>query len=165
MSIGLIFGRHEAMADCLRDTGELIINLPALRRPTLQELQAQYPGIKSIERDASPESPVTLSLATVLKPGETCIRGGEYERRLAPNHIISLGFQHRQWLLAHQDGYPSLNLLLGKIHIDFPGIIVRLDDGFRRIPCCRRGVTRWIRGWYWLDDRFLENGRVAVAGT
>lgn len=163
MGIGLIFGRHEATEDFLRETSDLTITLPALKRPTLEELQEQYSWIKAIERDTSPETPVTLTLATALKPREQSIEGSEYERRLAPKQDILLGFQHRQWLLEHQDEYPAFKALLGKVYIDFPGIVVRHDVGTRCVPYCYRDDTRWDGHWLWLDNRFYVNGRVAVA--
>lgn len=163
MGIGQIFGRREASRDFLRDTGELTINLPALPRPTLDELQKQYSWITSIERDTSPESPVTLTLATVLKPGERYIDSTEYERRLAPKPDVLLGFQHQQWLLTRQDEFPALKPLLGKIYIDFSGIVVRSVDGDRYAPCCRQGCERWFGYWSWFDDEFYDDGRVAVA--
>lgn len=166
MGIGMIFGRCEATTPPLRDTGELTITLPALPRPTLEELK-QYFAIKSIERDASPETPVTLTLVTVLKPGETSMDGAEYERRLAPKEDALLGFQHRQWLLDHQDEYPALKALFGKVYIDFPGIVVRFDDGRCGIPSCfrdgPRGDGRWYDHWRWLGHGFNRDGYVAVA--
>jgi len=160
-----IFGKARlATEEVLRDNGELTINIPALPRPTLSELQAQFPWIRSIERDTSPETPVTLTLVTVLKPGEKPIDGKEYERRLAPQQDVLLGFQHRQWFLAHQDEYPALKALLGKVYyIDFPGIAVRDVGGFRVVPYCFQGGKRWDGDWSWLDAGFLGFGRVAVA--
>ena len=38
----------------LRNTAELVIRIPALKRPTLAQLQAKYSWIKKIERDTSP---------------------------------------------------------------------------------------------------------------
>lgn len=163
MGIGSIFGRQEATENFLRDASEFTIEIPALPRPSLEELRKQYPcWVKSIERDTSPEIPVTLTLATVLRPGEKPIDGTEYERRLAPKWNTLLGIQHWQWLLAHQDEYPSLKPILGKIHIDFPGIVVRDGADNRRIPCCSQSGARWLGYWSWLGLSFRDCGRVAV---
>lgn len=165
MGIGSIFGRREVTKNFLRGTDELTIEIPALKRPSLDELQTQYLclWIKSIERDTSPETPVTLTLATVLKPTEKSIGGTKYERRLAPIQDVLLGFQHRQWLIAHQDEYPALKALLEKVYIDFPGIVVRSGDGNRSVPYCNRDGRRWRDSWDWLDLSFCDRGRVAVA--
>ena len=158
-----MFSKTKATAT-LRTTNELVIEIPALPRPTLGELQAKYGWIKKIERDTSPTGPVTLVLGTVLPEGETnSIDGAEYERRLAPKQDVLLGFQHRQWLLEHQAEFPGLMTLLGKVYIDFPGLVVVLDDGGRDVPYANRGGRRWGGDWDWLYDFFGSSGRVAVS--
>jgi hypothetical protein len=146
----------------LRETGELSIPMPALKRPTLKELQANNDWIKSIERDTSTEEAVILTLATALVPDDgNSIDGKEYEKRIALKHNSLLGFQHRQWLLEHQDEFPELKALLGKIYIDFPGIVVVNRDGSRGVPYCGRSGSRWDGGWRWLGDEFGVDGRIA----
>lgn len=148
--------------DLFRETGELSIQLPALKQPTLKELQAKYGWIDRIERDTSTEAPVTLSLATVLAMGSTSsIGGAEYEKRIALKHDSLLGFQHQQWLLEHQTEFPEFMALLGKVYIDFPGIVVVLRDGPRNVPYCSRNGSRWDVSWYWLRNLFNSNGRIA----
>jgi len=148
--------------DLFRETNELSLQLPALKRPTLEYLQSKYDWIKSIERDTSTEEPVTLSLATVLADGSTAsINGEEYELRLAENLNTLLGFQHRQWLLEHQAEFPEFIALLGKCYIDFPGLVVVIRVGGRHVPCCLRGGSRWGDDWGWLGGGFDSDGRVA----
>jgi hypothetical protein len=150
--------------DALRETGELTINIPALPRPTLAELQAKYNWIRSIERDSSPTEPVTLVLGTVLREDETsAISGPEYERRLQSHHVVLLGFQHRQWLLEHQDEIPALRPLLGTVYIDFPGLVVVDRGGDRSIPYAYQYGERWGDDWRWLVSDFRSHGRVAVS--
>ena len=98
------------------------------------------------------------------KPGEETITGSEYERRLAPQHDILLGHQHRQWLLEHQQEHPAFMALLGKVYIDFPGIVVVSEDGDRSVSYCDQGGSRWGGDWGWLGYRFNSSGRVAVVG-
>ncbi len=143
---------------------EVCIEIPALPRPTLPELQAKYPWIKSIERDDSPEGPVTLRLATVLKPKEPSINGEVYEQRLMPLKDQLLGFQHQQWLLEHQKEFPELMALLGRVYLDFSGIFVVSDDGSRDCPDLYQGDRRWDGSWYWVSSGFGGGGRVAVSG-
>jgi hypothetical protein len=148
--------------DLFRDTGELSIQLPALSRPTLEELQSKYDWVVRIERDTSTEEAVTLSLVTVLAAGSTAsISGKEYELRIAGHHNSLLGFQHRQWLLAHQDEFPELKALLGKRYIDFPGLVVVNRGGDRSVPCCGRSGSRWDDYWVWLGVEFGVSGRIA----
>jgi hypothetical protein len=151
-----------------RETGELIIEMPALKRPTLAELQAERSDIKDIIRDTSPEGPVTLKLGTVLRPEETkSINGPEYQRRIAAlrNAGRVLGWQHRKWLREHQDEHPELKTLLGKIYIDFPGLEVLGGDGRRGFPCAVGRGKRWRDGWGWMDGDFRSLGRIAVSAS
>ena len=155
--------------DCFRFTNdEVVIQIPALPRPTLEVLTARYPLIVSIERDDSPECPVTLRLATVLKSDEDSIDGPTYEQRLASRRSILLGLQHRDWLVAHQDELPeaartALRALIGNVYMDFPGLIVVRGDGGRGFPYAARIGRRWSGGWGWIDDGFGRLGRVAVS--
>jgi len=155
----------QVIADQIRETGELTIEIPALPRPTLKEIQKKYSWIRSIERDTSPERPVTLKLATVLCPDQTgSISGTEYERRIAPSLDVALGYQHWQWLLEHQNAHPAFMALLGKLYIDFPGIIVVCKDGNRNVPVCGQCGTHWDDDWSWLGEgMFGSDGRVAIA--
>ena len=83
------------------ETGELVIPIPALARPTEAEIKKL--GFKGIEADNSPIEATTLRLGTVLKPGEEAIDGTEYERRRVPLVGRLQGYQHAQWLVAHQE--------------------------------------------------------------
>ncbi len=165
-----IFGKEpettqpRSLVDFFRETGELTIEIPALPRPTFEELQAKFPRIKKIERDTSPTGPVTMKFGTVLRPGEKRINGAEYERRLTPKIDIVLGYQHWNWVFEHQSEYPDLMALLGKIYIDFPGIIVVLGDGGRSCPCLFQGGGRFGQGWDWFDNVLGRSGRIAVSG-
>lgn len=155
-------GYSVQIGEYFRETGELSIQLPALKRPTLKELQANNHWIKSIERDNSTEAPVTLTLATVLVPDDDgSINGKEYEKRIALKHDSLLGFQHRQWLLEHQDEFPELKALLGKVYIDFPGLVVVRRDGNRSVPYCGQSGSRWVDVWDWLGLEFNSSGRIA----
>ena len=140
------------------------IIIPALPRPTLKELQAKYTWIKKIERDTSETKSVELSLISVLKDGETSIDGKKYEKRL-PKKL--LGFQHLEWLVEHQGEFPELLEQAKKEnfwYIDFSGLVVVYEDGDRRVPYGARFGERWGARWHWLDNRFLQDGRVAVSG-
>jgi len=152
------------LVDLFRDTGELTIEIPALPRPTLEELQKEYSSIKSIERDTSPVEPVTLTLSIVLLPWETnAISGVEYEHRIAAKHEVLLGFQQRRWLVENQDKFPEFMALLGKIYLDFPGIVVVHEDGVRSVPCAARRGERWVEHWGALQYDFFPYERVACA--
>jgi hypothetical protein len=155
-------GYQVQIGEHFRETGEISIQLPALKRPTLKELQANNDWIKSIERDTSTEEAVTLTFATVLVPDDgSSIDGKEYEKRIALKHNALLGFQHMMWLIEHQDEFPELKPFLGKVYIDFPGIVVVHRDGDRRVPCCAQDGSRWGARWHWLSVRFSVNGRIA----
>ncbi len=148
-------------------TGELTIEIPALPRPTLAELQVVFftSRIKSIERDTSPIEPITLKLGTVFRPDEERIDGKEYERRLASNLDILLGYQHAIWLVEHQSEFPDFMAILDKkSSIGFPGLVaVDARDG-RGFPCL--GLN--YKSWYLYRDQFefyfKRNNRVAVSG-
>jgi hypothetical protein len=146
------------VSECLRETGELTIEIPALRRPTLEEIQSQYPWVTSIERDTSPEEPVTFILTTVLADAEDFIGGAEYARRLAKRPAVLLGLQHRDWFLAHQHEFSAYKELLGKISIDFPGIVLR-KGGARNVACVHHRTS----SYGWLGSGVKSDARVAVA--
>jgi hypothetical protein len=152
-----------AISEYFRETGELSIHLPALKRPTLKELQSKYDWIKSIERDTSTEEAVTLTFVTVLVPDDgDAIDGKEYEKRIALKLNSLLGFQHMWYLIEHRDEFPELKPFLGKIYIDFSGIVVVYRVGYRRVPFCHRHGSRWDAHWRWLGGGFGVDGRVAV---
>jgi hypothetical protein len=155
-------GCQVQIGEHFRETGEVSIQLPALKRPTFKEIQSKYDWVKSIERDTSTEDAVTLTFATVLVPNDgSSIDGKEYEKRIALKHNSLLGLQLRDWLLEHQDEFPELKLFLGKIYIDFPGIVVVHRVGDRSIPCCGRSGSRWGDSWVWLSHDFHVHGRIA----
>ena len=160
-------GFRVQVGDFFRETGELVIHIPALARPTLEQLREKYSWIRQengIERDTSPTDPVTLKLGTVLRPDEEWIKGAEYEQRLAPKLDISLGYQQALWLVEHQDQFPEFMALLGKVYIDFPGLVVVSVDGYRRFACLSRGGGRWCLLWRWIDNGLSQDGRVAISG-
>lgn len=136
------------------------IKIPALKRLTLEELKKHRSYISSIEKDESTEEEVVMELTTVLKDGEDYIDGKEYEKRI--KKLPLLGFQHLIWLTENQP--KELKDVLGKIYIDFPGIVVVGVDGGRSIPCARRDGERWDGNWLWLGGVFSRRGRVAVSG-
>lgn len=155
-------GGRIQIADFFRETGELTIQIPARPQPTLEEIQKRFPGIKAIEGvDHSPTEAVTLKLVTVLREGESLIGGTEYERRIAPHQDIILGYQQAIWLEEHQDEFPEFMALLGKIYIDFSGLVV--VDGYddRHVFYLLRGDRRWDVYCGWLGCAFDRDGRVA----
>lgn len=145
-------------------TDELTIEIPALKRPTPEELKKDFPWIRFTERDTSPEGPVKLTLVALLRAGEGSIRGAEYERRLVKIGNNGLGYQHQQWLLKNQDKFPKLAALRGKVYIDFPGLIVVSSLGNRCIPYVNDAGKRWGGDWGWLGSAFRSRNRVAVSG-
>ncbi|MEK7554553.1 MAG: hypothetical protein AAB518_01020 [Patescibacteria group bacterium] len=154
--------------DCFRLMhDEVVIEIPALKRPTLPDLKRSWGYIREIERDDSTEEPLTLRLATVLKSDESLIPGTVYERRIEPlrNAGKLLGFQHRQWLLENQHKFPALTALLEKVYIDFPGIVVVYEDGHRIVPYASQSGGRLDGRWIWFDFGFSESGRIAVSGS
>lgn len=157
-------GFRVQIGDFFRETGEVAIHIPALPRPTLAELRARYSWIDRIERDTSPTSAVTLKLGTVLRSEEGPIDGSEYERRLATKLDITLGYQYAEWLVKHQEAFPALMALLGKVYIDFPGLVVVGAGGCRHFPYLDGDGGRWYLGWDWTGNDLYRVGRVAVSG-
>ncbi len=150
--------------DFFRDTNELTIQVPALPRPTLTELQSKFDWVKSIERDTSPTEALTLKLATVLRAEEkNLISGSEYERRIEPKKNLIVGYQHACWLVEHQDESPDLMKLLRNVYIDCPGLVVVSSDGHRHYPCLGHDGKRWDVDWRWISYGFGRRGRVGVS--
>ncbi len=155
--------RVQIVGDYFRESGELRIEIPALPRPTLGELQKKYDFIRSIESDDSPTEPVTLVLGTVLHSGESSINGTEYEYRLK-SIGGKFGYQQGIWLVEHQDELPEFKKLCGEVYIDLPGLIVLGGDGRRSFPCLREYGGRWNLNWFWLGNVFRLDDRIARSG-
>ena len=153
----------------LRLKETLAIKIPALPRPTLKELQIQEafhindPWIKSIARDLSPTKEVKLNLATVLRPQEDYLIGNEYEERIASKIEVMHGYQQARWLVEHQDRYPELQVLLGKVFIDFPSLAVLDKAGLKFMPTLRQRSSRWCLRWGWTDFWLDQAARVAIS--
>lgn len=136
-----------------------IFPIPALKKPTLKQLQKKYDWIQSIEKDDSTEKAVTLELQQPVKIG--WVSGAEYEK-LAKD--ANLGFQHMEWLIAHQDEFPELIALAESDnfwYITFPALVVVGRGGRRDVPYCSRLGSRWGDYWIWLDHKFDSSGRIA----
>jgi hypothetical protein len=145
-----------------RETGELRIEIPALPRPTLEELQEEHPkmGIKSIRRDTSPIGPVSLGLGTVLNPEEFKIKGVEYVLRLAPIRNILFGYQHSVWLLGNYK-LPAIRNILDEFRLVLPGLIVIDGNNEYFTPALHKNS----RSWAHLDYGLLQFDRLAVAAN
>lgn len=160
------------MAEYLRLTNELKIHVPALKRPTLEELQLKDSRIKSIFRDTSVERPVVLSLAMMLGPhAEDQRELGEHDERIFLTNDLLLGFQQREWLREHQAEFPEFMAFLKlkeTFCIDFAGLVVNWHNGQRRSPYLAPVVDTWadywIDHWEWLGRRFRSIRRMAVRG-
>ena len=150
--------------DPFRETGELTIHIPALPRPTLEELRKIFPRIKEIDRDTSPTGPITLRLGTVIRFSGEQIDYAEYEQRIASKLDVLLGFQQAEWLQEHRWEFPALTtLLFSEIHIDFPGLIVVGLDGVRHCPFMDLNGMRFDQYWDWLGRFSRQGGRVAIS--
>ncbi|MFH0806583.1 MAG: hypothetical protein V1885_02570 [Candidatus Brennerbacteria bacterium] len=159
------------VVDVFRDTGELSIPIPALARPTLAELRAKFPGIRAeggIERDDSLVEARTLNLGTVLLPDEVeenkSISGRAFESRLLPKRDVLYGYQHGAWIVEHQDEFPALKPLLGKVYILLPGLVVVHVGGGRRAFSLGSDGERWSLHWDYLAYAVLSGVRVAFSG-
>jgi hypothetical protein len=151
------------LPDGFRETGELTLQIPAQARPTLEQLKSKWSWIESIERDTSPIEAVTLKLGTILLGNEKSVNGQKYEERIAPKLDIILGFQQAVWLVEHQDEFPEFMALLGKVYIDFTGLIVVYSNGDRDYPYLIQHGKRWCLGWRWVGGGFRSSGRIAFS--
>ncbi|MCR4328666.1 MAG: hypothetical protein NUV53_04110 [Patescibacteria group bacterium] len=162
-------GFRMKMPNFFRDTEEIAIQipLPPIPCPTLPQLRKKFSWIKEsdgIEYDISSMEPTTLKLGTVLMLNETeGIKGVEYEWRLTPNIHLCLGYQHAVWLAEHQDEFPSLVQFLGKIYIDFPGIVVVSAEGDRRTFALNGLEDRWVVYCHPIRDGLRQTGRIAYS--
>ena len=143
------FGYQAQIVNLFHDTGELSIPIPALPRPTLDELRSKFPWIKvkgGIKRDDSATEAGVLRLGSVLIPDEEKgLDGAKYERRLLVPRSQGLlfGYQQATWVVEHQQEFPELMQLLGKIHINSPGLIVVDENNYRRAPFLSDDGKRW----------------------
>ncbi len=155
---------------------DLVIQIPALRHATLEEIRAEYDAIYAIESDTSTEQAVTLRLGTVLRITEARIDPESHERRLQNLRTkgLLLGFAHRKWLLENQDNpaaipdpkvRAALRALLRKVYICFPGTVVRSSGS---VSLCSPHIDDYC-GQYWMPlwqdyvSCFHSNCRLAVS--
>jgi hypothetical protein len=155
--------------DFFRETNDLTIEIPALPRPTLDELRARgrFHRIESLY-DISPTDKVTLVLGTVFNVDEkSTINSKEFRFRIAAMSNINLGLQQATWLVENQDKFPELMALVEKVYIvDFLGLRVGTDSSDQRIfPLLRHAdeYKRWELHWRWLDEPYSWGRRIAVA--
>lgn len=165
----------------IRDTGEITLEIPALPRPTLEELKVidrpeityfpkHPPVINMIASDTSPVEAVTFKLGSALAPGEEFIDDEDVDFRIGPNRDKLLGFQHAIWLVQHQDELPGLMALASKpINFKFPGIMTRKkENGIRSYPFLRRRwrgkQIRWTVCWGWHEYILSCPGNLIAIG-
>ena len=159
-------GFHVVVGDFFRKMEDVAVEIPALARPTLEELREKFSWIREengIELDNSPTEAITLSLGTVLRPDEERIDGDEYARRRIL--IPTLGHQQATWLVANQDK-PELvafKALCGKAYIDFPALIVVSAGGNRLFAYLDGYGGRWFLRWDRVGNGLGQVGRVASA--
>lgn len=156
-----------------RDIGGIVIELPALPKPTFDESSSnENAGLE----DTSPVDPVELIIGTVIQESEQYhIDSAEYARRIVSIGGIFGGLQQAIFLVENQDSHPEFVKLFKKVYkdeptvysrpyVDFLGFIRRSNDGNRFCP--RIGITyseRLFLGLTWLDRGCRIGGYVAVA--
>ncbi|MBP6855853.1 MAG: hypothetical protein KBC26_02720 [Candidatus Pacebacteria bacterium] len=147
-----------------RQLEPLSIPIPALPRPILADLKVKFSWNRGIESDTSPVDALTLILGTVLRSEEEFVNGFEYERRRSPLAGQMLGYQHLMWLVDHQNEFPAIMGLRGKICIDGPGLIVFGKGGHRYYPYLDQSDKGWHLYWQKVNNCLGRNRRLAVSG-
>jgi len=157
----------------LEITDELTIPMPALPRPSFEDLQRDFPRLRlhKIDRDTSPTTSGAMLLATVLRPDDGDYISTEvYDRRIAFARDLLLGYQHLSWLLANRKAYPAFQALVGRVGIHFPGIRI-ITTAPSSVPnilgfsgptplVCDTLRGEWKKCWYALGA--VPNTRVAL---
>lgn len=144
-----------------RETGELTLQMPALPRPDLAALRMKYEWINGIREDNSPIDELTLVLGTVLCPDEKHAGYKEYKYRR--RGLPTLGYQHLEWLVEHQDEHPAFKVLVGRVYVDGPAIVVVHHNGLRAHPSLRSRAERWHLYWDNASGDLGQYGRIAAA--
>ncbi|MDP2629590.1 MAG: hypothetical protein Q8P45_02725 [Candidatus Harrisonbacteria bacterium] len=105
----------------LQGSREIIV--PALPRPTLRQIQEDFPFVKDILSDDSPQGPLTVRLFSLFDgQNDEEMSGAQYEFLLRPHRGKLLGFQHAAWLARNRKHFPELEKLLLQVSVDFAGI-------------------------------------------
>lgn len=141
---------------------DFTIQLPALPRPTVEELQTRWSWIREIKSNLSPTQPVTMELGTLLHTDEEKISGNEYHSRRGSTPY--LGFQQGVWLVDHQDDpeLAAFRALRGKVYIDLIGLEILDWGGGRDFPDLDVVGGRWSLNWRSTENDDLSRvGRVA----
>lgn len=140
------------------------IPVPALKRLTLEEVQAIYSWVKEV-KDTSSEEAMVLNFGTVLEEGESSISGAEYEKRLELHAKSLAGLQHLMWLEEHRDEFPQLHEAMKKFWLaDFAGTFLRDSRGDWSVPCAYWRGARWDRSAFWLSRPWPSGCRVVLLG-
>lgn len=162
-SVAAAFKGELILAPKLRPVETIAIRIPALPRLTAKGILRRYNLLKSVECDNSPEDEVVFNFATVLRENENSTPGQEYQTRLASVEG-KLGISQAIWLVQHQDEFPELMAILGKVYVDFPATIAVDVDGNRGVPYLDQDGGRWCVGWGWCGSGFDTRGRIAGSG-
>lgn len=151
---------RDKMTDNLifRDTGELVVQIPALQRPTLEELRKECKeDFQCIKHDISPTKPIVFRLGTVLQSSESSIGTIECQRRVAlqPNII---GRQQLKWLFENKDKLTGFKYLMTQIYIEGHGLSIIDSLGYERIP----RLSSFLHWTYITEScsRFFSFGRI-----
>lgn len=159
-------GEAEMAESLFRETGELSIEVPACRRPTIPELRWLWPDVLAIEYDESPELPVTLVVGTFLRVEERAVNGNEYGCRRQAVLSSLLGPQHALLLQekVNSGRLPELFDFLGKFCLDFFGMVVRgrRSSGFARLSLYDDGRVHLVL--HPIGDVLYQRDRVAFVG-
>ncbi len=159
-----------------RYASELALRVPALQKPTLEEIRAKAPWVREIEHDISQDSAGFLRIGTILGEDEqNTIKGEEYKRRLSVIPYEFFGYQHADFLVRNQDEFPEFVKIFKEVYenepvvysrpcLDFLGVVVRDENGSQDVPhIAVSHDERLILGWTWLARGFRINGRIAIA--
>ncbi len=108
-----------------------------------------------------------LGTASTLFEGDDDLIGcEEFERRVSQDRHKLLGYQQGIWIVKHQDEFPEMEKLQGKVNILLPGLIVVDNSKDRRMFFLGSGGRGWWLSWRILNHRmgFTPRDLIAFSG-
>ena len=132
------------------------VDIPGLVRSAPEGILSRHSSITYIDKDESPTRALSLVLEMIpeKRNGAAIVKG-------AGRVGDQLGFSQALWLYRNQSDFPQLMTLHGKFCIHFPATVgVRVENGWRFVPCLALSENLWKIYWHWTED---DRGGVTYA--
>ncbi len=110
----------------MQDLSGLTVTIPALPKPSIEEVRGRWSWIDHIAIDASTTSEVTVDFSQTVVVDKI---GEQYD--LSGLKLVgNLGYQHGLWIMQHSEYWPRLLKFFANVSLVLKGQVLRNPDGF-----------------------------------